>query len=208
MFSPHMIGLPLWHCIPSALFSVSNTHTTRVITSSSVSDICRFPHVGPAIGPVAGGFIAQSLGIKWVFIILASMLPFHVWVSWAKNAISFSPMRDSIASWNPLLTRIVWPNLTPAQGVQSPEQPRPRPCRHRRCEGVHIFRRNCETKERQQNPGFLAGHYPLGGLTDNESNLFYAQSVYGLVSLNIFPRFDYWLFFFFFKSLRFVSHIK
>ena len=28
---------------------------------------------GPAIGPVAGGFIAQNLGIKWVFIVIASM---------------------------------------------------------------------------------------------------------------------------------------
>jgi hypothetical protein len=28
--------------------------------------------LGPALGPVAGGFIAEKLGIKWVFIVLAS----------------------------------------------------------------------------------------------------------------------------------------
>ena len=27
--------------------------------------------LGPAIGPVAGGFITEKLGIKWVFIVLA-----------------------------------------------------------------------------------------------------------------------------------------
>ena len=29
-------------------------------------------HVGPAIGPVAGGFIAENLGLSWVFIVIAS----------------------------------------------------------------------------------------------------------------------------------------
>ncbi|KAF8966560.1 multidrug resistance protein 4 [Flammula alnicola] len=29
------------------------------------------PLLGPAIGPVAGGFITQSVGIKWVFIVIA-----------------------------------------------------------------------------------------------------------------------------------------
>ena len=30
--------------------------------------------LGPAIGPVAGGFIAEKLGIKWVFIVIAGSL--------------------------------------------------------------------------------------------------------------------------------------
>ena len=30
--------------------------------------------LGPAIGPVAGGFITEKLGIKWVFIVLAGSL--------------------------------------------------------------------------------------------------------------------------------------
>ena len=30
--------------------------------------------LGPAIGPVAGGFITERLGIKWVFIVLAGSL--------------------------------------------------------------------------------------------------------------------------------------
>ena len=29
------------------------------------------PLLGPVIGPICGGFIAQSIGIKWVFIIIA-----------------------------------------------------------------------------------------------------------------------------------------
>ncbi|PPQ86625.1 hypothetical protein CVT25_006809 [Psilocybe cyanescens] len=29
------------------------------------------PLLGPAIGPVAGGFITQSIGVKWVFIVIA-----------------------------------------------------------------------------------------------------------------------------------------
>lgn len=31
------------------------------------------PLAGPAIGPIAGGFITQSVGIKWVFIVIASL---------------------------------------------------------------------------------------------------------------------------------------
>jgi len=27
---------------------------------------------GPVVGPVAGGFISQTIGVKWVFIIIAS----------------------------------------------------------------------------------------------------------------------------------------
>jgi hypothetical protein len=27
---------------------------------------------GPIVGPIAGGFIAQEVGIKWVFIVIAS----------------------------------------------------------------------------------------------------------------------------------------
>jgi len=30
--------------------------------------------VGPVVGPVAGGFIAQTIGVKWVFIIIASKI--------------------------------------------------------------------------------------------------------------------------------------
>jgi MFS family permease len=29
------------------------------------------PLFGPAIGPVAGGFLVQSVGVKWVFIVTA-----------------------------------------------------------------------------------------------------------------------------------------
>lgn len=28
---------------------------------------------GPVIGPIAGGFIAQTIGVKWVFIVIAGM---------------------------------------------------------------------------------------------------------------------------------------
>jgi MFS family permease len=30
------------------------------------------PLLGPVIGPVAGGFVAESIGFKWVFIIISS----------------------------------------------------------------------------------------------------------------------------------------
>lgn len=38
---------------------------------------------GPAIGPVAGGFITQSIGVKWVFIVIASasLSCFHAFLS-------------------------------------------------------------------------------------------------------------------------------
>lgn len=29
------------------------------------------PLLGPSIGPVAGGFIAQTIGFKWIFIVIA-----------------------------------------------------------------------------------------------------------------------------------------
>ncbi|KAF8531224.1 major facilitator superfamily domain-containing protein [Gautieria morchelliformis] len=31
------------------------------------------PLLGPAIGPVAGGYVVQTIGIRWVFVILASL---------------------------------------------------------------------------------------------------------------------------------------
>ena len=29
------------------------------------------PLIGPSVGPVAGGFIAQTIGYKWIFIVIA-----------------------------------------------------------------------------------------------------------------------------------------
>ena len=29
------------------------------------------PLIGPSVGPVAGGFIAQTIGFKWIFIVIA-----------------------------------------------------------------------------------------------------------------------------------------
>lgn len=29
------------------------------------------PLIGPALGPVAGGFIAESIGLRWIFIVIA-----------------------------------------------------------------------------------------------------------------------------------------
>ncbi|KAG6916742.1 hypothetical protein DXG01_005562 [Tephrocybe rancida] len=31
------------------------------------------PLMGPAVGPIAGGFIAQAVGIKWVFVVIAAV---------------------------------------------------------------------------------------------------------------------------------------
>ncbi len=29
------------------------------------------PLIGPSVGPVAGGFIAETIGFKWIFIVIA-----------------------------------------------------------------------------------------------------------------------------------------
>lgn len=29
--------------------------------------------LGPAMGPIAGGYIAQTVGVKWVFIVISSL---------------------------------------------------------------------------------------------------------------------------------------
>jgi MFS family permease len=34
--------------------------------------------LGPAMGPIAGGYIAQTVGVKWVFIVISSLsYPFY-----------------------------------------------------------------------------------------------------------------------------------
>lgn len=35
--------------------------------------------LGPVVGPVAGGFIAQTIGVKWVFIVIASTWSHYLW---------------------------------------------------------------------------------------------------------------------------------
>ena len=38
----------------------------------------QLPLLGPAMGPIAGGFIAQTVGVKWVFIVISSLsYPFY-----------------------------------------------------------------------------------------------------------------------------------
>ena len=32
--------------------------------------------LGPAVGPIAGGFIIQTVGVEWVFIVIASLYLF------------------------------------------------------------------------------------------------------------------------------------
>ena len=31
------------------------------------------PLIGPAVGPIAGGFITETVGFKWVFIVISAM---------------------------------------------------------------------------------------------------------------------------------------
>jgi multidrug resistance protein len=52
--------------------SVSDLFTERDRASAmAVYTLC--PLFGPVIGPIAGGYIAQSLGIKWVFIVITAV---------------------------------------------------------------------------------------------------------------------------------------
>ena len=38
----------------------------------------QLPLLGPVMGPIAGGFVAQTVGIKWVFIVISSLsFPFY-----------------------------------------------------------------------------------------------------------------------------------
>ena len=64
--SPKEIVRQQWHFIPLDLSSVCNV--TRYIQLYLKANNL---FLGPAIGPVAGGFITEKLGIKWVFIVLA-----------------------------------------------------------------------------------------------------------------------------------------
>ncbi|KAF5344334.1 hypothetical protein D9758_013246 [Tetrapyrgos nigripes] len=50
----------------SDLFSPSDRASAMALYSLG-------PLIGPVIGPVAGGFIAQSVGPKWVFIVIAAL---------------------------------------------------------------------------------------------------------------------------------------
>lgn len=34
------------------------------------------PLIGPAVGPLAGGFLTESVGFKWIFILLAALCGF------------------------------------------------------------------------------------------------------------------------------------
>ena len=31
------------------------------------------PLIGPAVGPIAGGFITETVGFKWVFIVISAL---------------------------------------------------------------------------------------------------------------------------------------
>ena len=65
--------------------------------------------LGPAIGPVAGGFITEKLGIKWVFIVLAgsSKTGFYP-LSINIIGLLCSDMRCCKHSRDPLLERDLW----------------------------------------------------------------------------------------------------
>ena len=68
MSSQKMSAQQVWLCTPLGRFSVSPPDYYAIEHQRIYVCIG-----GPAIGPVAGGFIAQNLGIKWVFIVIASM---------------------------------------------------------------------------------------------------------------------------------------
>lgn len=55
-----------------AIYNLGPLIGTSTDTSlSPMSD--QLPLLGPAMGPIAGGFIAQTVGVKWVFIVISSL---------------------------------------------------------------------------------------------------------------------------------------
>jgi len=69
IFSPRMIEHRLWLFTVWVLSSVGNWTFPMSWYRPSLL------FIGPIVGPVAGGFIAQTIGIKWVFLIIACEYP-------------------------------------------------------------------------------------------------------------------------------------
>ena len=67
IFSLNATERPPWLCTVLALSLVCHLHgilIIRLLIFSSSS--------GPVVGPVAGGFIAQTIGVEFIFIVIAS----------------------------------------------------------------------------------------------------------------------------------------
>jgi len=52
-----------------ALTSLVGTNALLIL----LRDASLILFLGPAVGPIAGGFIVQTVGVEWVFITLASL---------------------------------------------------------------------------------------------------------------------------------------
>ena len=74
-----------WLFIPLCLSSVCCNVTHCIQLHLKVNNLV----LGPALGPVAGGFIAEKLGIKWVFIVLAG-LPITTSIPHSANILGLS----------------------------------------------------------------------------------------------------------------------
>jgi MFS family permease len=65
IFFPSVTERRLWLFTVWVLSSVGNS--TFRMSWYKLSLLC----IGPIVGPIAGGFIAQTIGMKWVFLIIA-----------------------------------------------------------------------------------------------------------------------------------------
>lgn len=55
-----------------ALYVLGPLFGAYIITFAGDIPLIPLHQPGPVLGPIAGGFVAQNLGVKWVFIIIAS----------------------------------------------------------------------------------------------------------------------------------------
>lgn len=89
------------------------------------------PLIGPSVGPVAGGFIAETVGFKWIFIVIAVAagigaifgIPFldesYAPViqlkrarQWAKDKEGDHPDHDILLENHQNVYNVLWINLT------------------------------------------------------------------------------------------------
>ena len=67
---------------------------------------------GPIVGPVGGGFIAQTIGIKWVFLIIAR-----------EYLISLSEVFDFMVCYSGLRSRLTFWDSTSEGNLRSRDLP-------------------------------------------------------------------------------------
>ena len=89
------------------------------------------PLIGPSVGPVAGGFIAETIGFKWIFIVIAvaaglgalfgiplldesyaPVIQLRRARKWAKDKEGGHPDHDVLLESHQNIYNVLWINLT------------------------------------------------------------------------------------------------